>query len=55
MKEFLLISVSIGTLIVCIAFFHLCYSTNKVINEWSDFWKNKEAEQFTPTVEEPTQ
>jgi len=50
MKEFLLISVSIATLIVCIALFHLCYSTNKVINEWSDFWKNKEAEQSTPKV-----
>jgi hypothetical protein len=52
MKEFLLISVSIGTLIVCIAFFYLCYSTNKVINEWSDFWKNKEAEQSTPNLSE---
>jgi hypothetical protein len=47
MKEFLLVSVSIGTFIVCIAFFHLCYSTNKVITEWADYWKSKEVEHLT--------
>jgi succinate dehydrogenase/fumarate reductase cytochrome b subunit len=50
MRQFLVIFVSTATLIAYITFFHLCYSINKVINEWSDYWNNKEAEQSTPIV-----
>jgi succinate dehydrogenase/fumarate reductase cytochrome b subunit len=50
MAELLVISVSITTLIAFIACFHLFYSINKVINEWSDYLNNKEAEQSTPNL-----